>query len=318
MKLTRSHFCCCLLLAVRHVNASTTLYRVENYVNKAQSPFIEGIENGLMTFNDFDTVPIAYPNLTFPKAPRYGGLSIDGDDGVIDGYGLGVGLKATPVGNANFTFNFSADANGHYPRYFGIAFPAQVRALHVPTGFVAQTPAQQEGSFEVIGVKDAFGKAVLTDYVFDSLVYPDGGDPPDSYWGIFFGFYSDDGISQVVLHNAAWLDHLQYGYQIPRTPHGTLRWRSAHLPLGTQKEGGMNSCTEAVGVWSSGVYPLSLVPIICPLASQPLFPMPYWNEPGLTWDDPLFTYQDFAQWYGCPSCCALLTSPSTRNLTMQN
>ena len=127
-----------------------------------------------------------------------------------------------------FVLNFSADANGHYPRYFGMAFPAEVNAL---TGFtvapfiVPTTESQNRGNYELLGVKDAFGNAIFTYEIFDTPVGGTGLDnwiADDPRWGTFFGLYNDAGISQVTLYSTIYLDHLQYGYAIPEPSGGIL------------------------------------------------------------------------------------------------
>ncbi len=208
---------CFLLLVNTAANATTMIYRGENFVSKDQSPFIQGIQNGSLTFNSFETAAVI-PNLNYPGFLLYSSFSIDGDDGAIDDIQRGRSLKTVARGGPKFILTFTPDADGHYPRYFGVAFPTAVSAdFYVPAGFIAQNDAERHGAFEVIGVQDAFGDSVLSNYIFDTPWDEVGSShaATSSYWGVFFGIYNEAGISQVTLYNTLWLDHLQYGYQIP-------------------------------------------------------------------------------------------------------
>ena len=158
-----------------------------------------------LTFNNFEPGSPGFimPGLIIPF-PAYTGNSgsIDEDDGMVDGFGAGTTLRSRVTSGPRFVFNFTPDALGRLPRYFGIAFP---RAVSSDT-----FPYQAE---EIIGATDAFGVSIFSNYVFST---PEGPFPEfSSQWGIFFGFYNESGISQVTLKNAFWVDHLQFGYSVP-------------------------------------------------------------------------------------------------------
>ncbi len=212
---------------VSNLNAAT-IFRVDNYVSVTQSPFYEGIQNGLMYFNDFETSDRTYPNLTFPVPARYtSDVSIDKIIDPLFGNSSGHAMRTSGPGPGTFVLRFSPDGAGHYPRYFGMAFPTEVYAFNFPDGFqfTPQTESQRVGAFEIIGVTDAFGNAVLTNEVFDTPVDGEGVNawvPDDPRWGTFFGIYNENGISQIRLYSTIYLDHLQYGYSIPEPSFGAL------------------------------------------------------------------------------------------------
>ena len=211
-----------LFFALTGSLSAATIFRVEHYVAHSQSPFAAGIATGDILFNNFEpgSPGLVMPGLVMPF-PMYTGNSgsIDEDDGVIDGIGGGTTLRSRVTSGPRFVFNFTPDALGRLPRYFGIAFPRPVSS--------DTNPQRAE---EVIGATDAFGVNILTNYVFPT---PEGTFPEESAeWGIFFGFYNEAGISQVTLKNAFWVDHLQFGYNVPEP--GWL-WVPAMFALALQR-----------------------------------------------------------------------------------
>ena len=187
---------------------SATIYRVDQYASQNQSPFYEGIANGTLYFNDFESFPSPPFPSNFTSSPTTFSdvASVDGDDGVFDGQGHGHSLKSNISTRPRFVFNFTADAQGHYPRYFGAVFTLSVTGIG---------PNFTPG--EVLGAKDAFGVDIFSSYAFPTPAgqYTITTPPGSLYWATFLGIYSETGISQVTLNNAALLDHLQFGYSIP-------------------------------------------------------------------------------------------------------
>jgi len=199
---------------------------VDSYVSKTQSPFAEGIANGMIRFNNFepDGPGFPMPGVSIANVGITNVSSVDEDDGILDGVGIGGCLRAVGP-RPRFVFNLTADAEGHYPRYFGIVLVTKTTSVF-----------PQERPEEVIGAKDAFGADIFTNYVFPT---PTGNlfEFPNysSHWATFFGFYSESGISQVTFTNAGGLDHLQFGYSIPEPRllclsvllllNGRRRWR---------------------------------------------------------------------------------------------
>ena len=212
---------------------AATIFRVEHYVAHSLSPFAAGIVSGDILFNNFEPGSLGriMPGLTMPS-PQYtinNGFSIDEDDGAVEGGASGNTLRSRTTSGPNFVFNFTPDAQGRLPRYFGIAFPTEV---------IADTPPFKHE--EIIGAKDAFGVSIFTNYVFPT---PEG--PPfssqSSIWNIFFGFYNEAGISQVTLENAVWVDHLQFGYNVPEP---SWLWVPAVFALGLRRRRGCGECFQ--------------------------------------------------------------------------
>ena len=218
-----------VLLALTVPLPAATIFRVEHYAAHSQSPFAAGIATGDIIFNNFEP---GSPGLVMPglimSPPGYTttfGCSIDEDDGAVNGVGVGKTLRSRTTSGPNFVFNFTPDADGRLPRYFGIAFPTAVVGAGFPFRFE-----------EIIGAKDAFGVSIFTNYVFPT---PEGPFPDGSAeWGIFFGFYNEAGISQVTLENAEWVDHLQFGYNVPEP--GWL-WVPAVFALGLRRRRGVRA-----------------------------------------------------------------------------
>lgn len=187
---------------------SATIYRVDEYASQTQSPFYEGIANGSLYFDNFEYTPTSPPwpsNFTSSPYTISDPASVDGDDGILDGLGHGFSLRTTVSTRPRFVFNFTADAQGHYPRYFGVVFTTAVSGI---------SPTFTPG--EVLGAKDAFGVDIFTSYAFPTPTGSFTTYPPGSvHWATFLGIYSETGISQITLNNAALLDHLQFGYSIP-------------------------------------------------------------------------------------------------------
>jgi hypothetical protein len=198
------------LLWFNGASAATTTYRVDGYASHTQSPFAEGISNGEILYTNFENSQwwsvepeiLPMPGVSMGTAFSYAYVpSVDEDDGLMDGFGRGNSLRTQTVAGSRprFVFNFSPDAQGRYPRYFGIALPGSA--------------SDENGNFlETMGVKDAFG-AVVLNYTFNTLRTTGNLGRPEVT--SFIGVFSDAGISQVTMQNAAWLDHLQYGYSIP-------------------------------------------------------------------------------------------------------
>lgn len=211
-----------VLLALVAPLPAATIFRVEHYVAHSQSPFAAGIASGDIFFNNFEAGSAGrfMPGLTMP----FPGYTINGGNSIKEDIDMGGGrtLRSRTYVGSNYVFNFTPDAQGRLPRYFGIAFPTEV------TG--DSFPYRHE---EVIGAKDAFGVSIFTNYVFSM---PEGPGPPynddPAVWGIFFGFYNEAGISQVTLENAEWVDHLQFGYNVPEP--GWM-WVPAVVALGLRR-----------------------------------------------------------------------------------
>jgi hypothetical protein len=184
--------------------ATTVVYGPIHYYSEADSPFFQGIEEGSMYFENFEdqALNVPYVSIISGRLTENRRPSIDGDDGSISNTPAGYSYRTT-VGYPAFTINFEPDALGRYPRYFGVAFPSIV------DDSITSQPDQ------VLGLTDAFGATIFNSLrirmiPFDPLI------PANStYYHSFLGVFNDTGISQVMLHWGVYIDHLQYGYEIP-------------------------------------------------------------------------------------------------------
>ena len=196
-----------LLLLQSSVLASTLVYGPTHYVKRADSPFYAGIQAGTIRLEDcedqlFNVPFVSSPNMSISPNYRY---SVDEDDGQLDGLGFGYAM-ARLNGPAPLIFNFTADAQGHFPRYVGLTITGST-GHDVPGAVIYE---------DFLGVTSAFGTSLLSNYRFDTPD-PHGAfiNANSSFWATFIGVYADEGISQITLQNAFRIDHLQFGYSVP-------------------------------------------------------------------------------------------------------
>ena len=179
------------------------------YLSFADSPF-NGIELPLFHLEDFEDGSLNVPGVTAVnnnpgQTLAVGGLhmfadSVDGDDGVIDGFGRnGHAFAAAgnpPSDNLGYTFSFDAVVLGGFPSHVGIVWTDGSPAAS--TQFEAF-----DSSDESLGV---IGPVQISDSSFAGETGEDR----------FFGAINETGISKFVIRspggiNNLTVDHLQFG-----------------------------------------------------------------------------------------------------------
>src|SRR5260370_10282389 len=98
------------------------------YLLKANSPFLEDLNAGHMYLEDFECGVLRVPGVALSTGtiipPGFEGLidSVDADDGVIDGSGLGGHSLFSGDGATGITFTFNQTTLGAFPTKAGIVW----------------------------------------------------------------------------------------------------------------------------------------------------------------------------------------------------
>ncbi len=167
------------------------------YLSTANSPFLADINAGMVYLETFECGKLTVPGVTIDGGtiipPGFEGFidSVDADDGVIDGSGLG-GHSLFGSGTPGITFTFSAATLGALPTRVGIVW----------------TDGSGTTSFEVF---DAMGGSLGT---IGPVSIADGSFGGTTAEDNFFGVTFAGGISSIRISNTAGgieVDHLQYG-----------------------------------------------------------------------------------------------------------
>jgi hypothetical protein len=154
---------------------------------------------------NFEDGALNTPGVTVDNGLVVGNLpttdSVDEDDGLLDG--MGVGSSLTSVAGADgvnsFMFTFQPSVLGTYPTHVGLVFTDGA-----PNGFITYEPFDQNGLS--LGTLNAF----VGDDSFNGLTLED----------TFFGAVHAEGISRMSITDNGnafdlELDHLQYGSIVP-------------------------------------------------------------------------------------------------------
>ena len=186
---------------------SVVVYPATHYLQRSDSPFYAGIQSGQIFLQDFEQNTTT-PNLTIVGANlsllvRY---SVDEDDGQITGtpHGGSFSRGSNLLPTDPITFNFVADSQGHYPRFFGV-----VLLTATVVGDFPYIPG------ELIGVRLFDADLSYQKYYVETPAGKSATLPNDVYYATFIGVYADEGITQITLDATQRFDHLQYGYSIP-------------------------------------------------------------------------------------------------------
>ena len=193
--------------------ADTIWFGPTPYVSTSDSPF----QNGSFSYFHLDTFEAGW--LSAPGVTVSGGVvvgpgtytdSVDGDDGVVDGFGSTGHSYYSNWINSTLTFTFDETALGALPTHAGLVM--------TDIGYNAPTPYYGPVIFE------AFDPLGLSLGMLE-LMFGDGSDIGDANEDRFLGLFSSGGISAIRMgtNNSDWeLDHLQYG-AVQRVPEpGTL------------------------------------------------------------------------------------------------
>ena len=185
---------------------SVVVYPAMHYLQQSDSPFYAGIQAGTIIVENcedqlFNTPFVSSPNAAISTNYRY---SVDEDDGNLDGFGFGYAFARNTIIEIPLTFNFTADASGHFPRYVGLVITSETKSQISPFNNV-----------DVLGVFSFDGSNLISNHQFTLPTSSSSINLNSSYWATFIGVYAEEGISQITLNNATRVDHLQYGYSIP-------------------------------------------------------------------------------------------------------
>ena len=191
-----------VLMLTNPAQAAWTLYGPMPYLSFADSPFtgagldyfyLEDFEDGLL---NTPGVTASAGFSTKPTWPASVTDSVDGDDGVIDGFGNNGNSWFAADGATGVTFTFNPVVLGGFPTQVGIVW----------------TDGTNPVMFQVYDGSNNF-LASVTAYSIADGVYT-GTTAEDR----FFGMEYSGGIGKIILSNGSSgieMDHLQYGGVIP-------------------------------------------------------------------------------------------------------
>lgn len=168
------------------------------YLSKADSPFLTDINAGKIYLEDFECGVLTVPGVTLSTGtiipPGFAGLidSVDADDGVIDGSGLGGHSLFSGSGSVGITFTFDNTVLGAFPTKAGIVW----------------TDGGGDTTFEAF---DSLGASLG---MIGPVSIADGSNAGTTGEDRFFGVTNTGGISAIKISNSSGgieVDHLQYG-----------------------------------------------------------------------------------------------------------
>lgn len=168
------------------------------YLSKADSPFLADLNAGHMYLEDFECGVLTVPGVALSTGtiipPGFEGLidSVDADDGVIDGSGLGGHSLFSGDGATGITFTFNQTTLGAFPTKAGIVW----------------TDGSGTTTFEAF---DSLGVSLGT---IGPVSIADGSSAGTTGEDRFFGVVNAGGISAIKISNTSGgieVDHLQYG-----------------------------------------------------------------------------------------------------------
>lgn len=165
--------------------------------------------------------------------------SVDADDGVIDGSGLGGDAYFTANGPAGLTFTFNATVLGHLPTHAGLVWT--------------------DGAGQVFF--EAFDRNGVSMGVRGPYTFPDGSNNGTTAEDNFLGAYNRDGISAIKVWNTIGgmeIDHLQYSFSTANTPPSinagpdqTIAVEAGSVALnGVVSDDGLPACVTVTSTWS--------------------------------------------------------------------
>lgn len=199
--------------------AADTIYLSLPYRGRADSPFLQSIQNGTTWLEDFEDKQLNTPGLstTYGKIFDSPTFSADEDDGRLDNIAFGWCLSANP-GNplpngAPFSVEvlLGRDSFGNYPTHFGALYLEFER----PSG---------AGSMRYFQAFDENGIHIFEEPL--TALFPvlgGGASILDARGNRIFGLIHESGISRVLMGGGRSFDHIQYGYgPIPEPAGGVL------------------------------------------------------------------------------------------------
>jgi hypothetical protein len=179
------------------VSSGASLWMPRHYASVADSPWVTEIDQGRVKLETFEDYYYSTQLKFFGGGRNF--MSIDADDGIVDGRasgGISIGLNYGMT-----SLNFEADAFGHYPTRAG---------------------------FAVIDVRAEDQQAMIAAYSGDgTLLAAYGTSTLDFRWSVgvdnvrltdkdqFIGFESDQGIRYIEMFLIRGIDHVQWMYPVP-------------------------------------------------------------------------------------------------------
>jgi hypothetical protein len=198
------------LLAFAHgsvsiAQATPTFLGPTPYLSFADSPFSGG-SFSYFHLENFESGALSAPGVSTPTPGMVVGPgiftdSVDGDDGTIDGFGIGGHSWFSAAATSTFRFDFSAAALGMLPTHVGLVWTD----VGGTAGVLGVGPVTFE-AFDELGVSlGSIGPFTLGDGAATGATAEDR----------FFGVINDGGISRIdisMANSTDWeIDHLQYG-----------------------------------------------------------------------------------------------------------
>lgn len=168
------------------------------YLSRANSPFLADINAGHVYLETFECGTLTVPGVSLSTGtiipPGFEGAidSVDADDGVIDGSGLGGHSLFSGDGATGITFTFNQTTLGAFPTEVGIVW----------------TDGGGETTFE------AFGPLGASLGTIGPVAIATPGNSGETDEDRFFGVTFAGGISAIKISNSSGgieVDHLQYG-----------------------------------------------------------------------------------------------------------
>lgn len=188
-------FCLVLSCSVMQVAAAAQLLGPSPYLSSTDSPFAASSQNFAYFFLDsFESGQLIAPGVSIAGDDvqfHHGDDSVDADDGLIDGLGLGGDVWAWS--QPGFSFSFNATQLGRLPTHVGVVWTDGINPIRF------EAFAADGGSLGVMTVDHADGSFASTT-------------AEDRFYGvIYFG-----GVSRIALtgdsgHAGIEIDHLQFG-----------------------------------------------------------------------------------------------------------
>lgn len=181
------------------------------YLSFADSPFV-GLPFTWFHLEDFEDGALNVPGLTasigvvFGPAPNSD--SVDGDDGVIDGFGTNARSWFSGNGVPSVLFTFNQNVLGTFPTHVGLVW----------------TDGANNISFEAFNAQGASLGTINGSHANATFTGETAEDR-------FYGFVNSGGISAMRITSSIGnpiaggleVDHLQYGY-LPTVPVQTTTW----------------------------------------------------------------------------------------------
>ena len=196
-----------LFLTLSVSSAAFTVYGPVPYRKAADSPFAAGLQAGSIFLENFED-RVVDPRIQMTNGMFVLDQGVDEDDGVLNDRNIGwVWYSSAVAGLDNrwtHEITFPGNGEGQRPLYAGLAL----------LGFVQESLISRPSYY--LQVFDGDNQPLSTmDYLIPTTIVPDGTEYASSLGDQFVGFYSERGISRILVGNTVRIDHVQFGMAIP-------------------------------------------------------------------------------------------------------